>query len=335
MGDSKQTIKARDLKIGMHVVLPLSWFKHPFLTNEFVIRSQDQIDRIVDYGILEIVIDTAKGLSPADTASPAIEAGAIPLPKSWTPDKLIPTELLEAIHDKALPPDKKSRIVYESSCVLVERLFEDPKAENIREAKRGIAEMVDLIIGDAATANEMLKITSHDFSTYTHSVNVGVFSIMLVKHLFKGSDAHDLHELGAGFFLHDIGKVRIDPAILNKPGKLTDEEMGQIKTHPDQGYKILSETNQLTKECRVIVMQHHERDDGTGYPRQIKGGDLHNYGRICCIADIYDALTTERSYKQSLSTFEALKLMKEEMANYFEREMFEKFVLLFTHRSDS
>lgn len=335
MGDSKQTIKARDLKIGMHVVLPLSWFKHPFLTNEFVIRSQDQINRIVDYGIREIVIDTGRGLSPADTACPAIEAGAIPLPKSWTPDKLIPTALREAIHDKALPPEKKSRIVYESSCVLVERLFEDPKAENIREAKRGIAEMVDLIIGDSATANEMLKITSHDFSTYTHSVNVGVFSIMLMNHIFKGSDAHNLHELGAGFFLHDIGKVRIDPAIINKPGKLTDEEMGQIKTHPDQGYKILSETNQLTKECRVIVMQHHERDDGTGYPRQIKGGDLHSYGRICCIADIYDALTAERSYKQSLSTFEALKLMKENMANYFEREMFEKFVLLFTHRSGS
>jgi HD-GYP domain-containing protein (c-di-GMP phosphodiesterase class II) len=164
---------------------------------------------------------------------------------------------------------------------------------------------------------------------------VGVFSIMLAKHLFKSSDAHDMHELGAGFFLHDIGKVRIDPAIINKPGKVTDEEMDLIRTHPYQGYKILKETNQLTEECMVIVMQHHEREDGTGYPRRLKGDEIHTYGRICCIADVYDALTAERSYKQRLNTFDALKLMKEKLLNHFHQEMFEKFVLMFTDRSGS
>jgi len=332
----RETIKAKDLTIGMYVVLPVSWFKHPFITNEFSIRSRDQIDKIIDYGIREIVIDTAKGLSLAD-----IEAArrlkeevlpAYPPPKIWTPDKLVPVELREAIHDKKLTPEKKSRIVYESSRVLVERLFEDPKAENIGEAKKGIAEVVDLVIGDDATAKEMLKITSYDFYTYTHSVNVGVFSIMLAKHLFKGSDGHDMHELGAGFFLHDIGKVRIDPAIINKAGKVTDEEMKVIRTHPTEGYNILKETNQLTEECMVIVMQHHEREDGTGYPRKLKGDEIHTYGRICCIADVYDALTAQRSYQEPRSTFDALKLMKEKLLNHFQQEMFEKFVLLFTQR---
>jgi HD-GYP domain-containing protein (c-di-GMP phosphodiesterase class II) len=190
-----------------------------------------------------------------------------------------------------------------------------------------------MIIADDATSKELLKITSYDYYTYTHSVNVGVFSVLLAKHLFKGSDAHNMHELGAGFFLHDIGKVRIDPAIINKPGKVTDEEMEKIRTHPYQGFKILSETNQLTKECKVIVMQHHERADGSGYPRQLKEEDIHAYGRICCIADVYDALTAERSYKQKLNTFDALKLMKEKLLNHFQQDMFEKFVLLFTDRS--
>lgn len=321
------TIKAQDLKIGMHVVLPVSWFKHPFLTNEFVIKSRDQIDRILDYGIREIVIDTAKGLDPAEETR-AKDPARTP-PKIWAPEKLVPPELREAIHDKSLPPEKKSKVVYESSRVLVERLFEDPKAENIHEAKKGVSEIVDMIISDDATSKELLKITSYDFYTYTHSVNVGVFSVLLAKHLFRGSDGHDMHELGAGFFLHDIGKVRVDPAITNKPGKLTEEEMTVMRTHPSQGYQILKETNQLTEECMIVVMQHHERADGTGYPKRLKGDEIHAYGRICCIADVYDAITAERSYKQRLNTFAALKLMKEQMLDHFQEQMFEKFVLLF------
>ena len=151
----RETIKAKDLTIGMYIVLPVSWFKHPFITNEFTIKSRDQIDKIINYGIREIVIDTAKGLSLADVEAarrPKEEAPAYPPPKIWTPDKLVPAELREAIHDKTLTPEKKSKIVYESSRVLVARLFEDPKAENIVEAKKGIAEVVDLVIGDDATA---------------------------------------------------------------------------------------------------------------------------------------------------------------------------------------
>ena len=309
----------------MYVILPVSWFKHPFLKNEFIIKSRDQIEKIIDHGIAEIVIETSKAELGLNKAGPEDTP-----PKVWAPEKLVPPELKEAIHDKKLPPEKKSKIVYESSRVLVDRLFEDPKSENIREAKKGISEVVDMIIADDATSKELLKITSYDFYTYTHSVNVGVFSILLSKHLFRGSDGHNMHELGSGFFLHDIGKVRIDPAIINKPGKLTDEEMAIMRTHPYQGYTILKETNQLTEECMFIVMQHHEREDGTGYPRHLKKDEIHTYGRICCIADVYDALTAERSYKQRLNTFDALKLMKEQLINHFQQEMFEKFVLLFT-----
>ncbi len=320
------TVKIQDLKIGMYVVLPVSWFKHPFLKNEFVIKTREQIDKIIDHGITEVVVDTAKGEHETDEKP---DPGSTP-PKVWTPEKLVPPELREAIHDKTLPPEKKSKLVYESSRVLVERLFEDPKTENIREAKKSISEVVDMIIADDATSRELLKITSYDFYTYTHSVNVGVFSVLLAKAVFKGSYAHNMHELGAGFFLHDIGKVRIDSAIINKRGKVTDEEMEIIRSHPYQGYKILKETNQLTEECMIIVMQHHERRDGTGYPRKLKNDEIHAYGRICCIADVYDALTAERSYKQRLSTFDALKLMKEKLLDHFHQELFEKFVLLFT-----
>jgi HD-GYP domain-containing protein (c-di-GMP phosphodiesterase class II) len=153
---------------------------------------------------------------------------------------------------------------------------------------------------------------------------------MLAKHFFKNTDVHNVHELGAGFFLHDLGKVRIDPAIINKPGRLTEEEMETMKTHANQSYKMLKETNQLSEECGIIALQHHERQDGTGYPKGLKGDEIHIYGRVCCIADVYDALTAERSYKAKLTSFEALRLMKEKMIDHFQKDMFEKFVKLFT-----
>jgi len=134
----------------------------------------------------------------------------------------------------------------------------------------------------------------------------------------------------AAFFLHDLGKVRVDPAIINKPGRLTEEEMSKMRIHPYQSYKILEESGHLSHECKVITMQHHEREDGSGYPRRLKGDEIHDYARICCIADVYDALTAVRSYKKALSPFDALKVMKEEMIGFFHAEIFRNFVLLFS-----
>ncbi len=325
----RKTISVRELKPGMHVILPASWFSHPFLKNRFEIASPEQIREIVDAGFekVDIEIDAAE----AGTGVSAVIADRqLSPPPKWEPGKLVPDELREAVNDDGLAPEKKAAIVYKSSLTIMQRLLEEPAAENIRAAKEGIAQIVDLIISDDATSKNLLTITSYDFYTYTHSVNVGVLSVLLSKMLFRESHAHDMYELGAGFFLHDIGKVRIDPAILNKPGRLTDEEMMKMKAHPYQGYKILKETKQLTEECRIIAMQHHERDDGTGYPNRLKGHDIHIYGRICCIADVYDALTAERPYKQRLKPFEALKLMKDQMINHFHKELFDKFVLLFS-----
>ncbi len=325
----RKSINVEDLKIGMHIVLPASWFSHPFLKNRFTISSDEEIQKIVSSGFTEVEVEVApsgeeNGLSESD------ELLHLSPPQMWEPGKLVPAALRAAIDDKTLPPEEKATIVYRSSLIIMERLFSDPKAENIRAAKEGISQVVDFIISDNITANNLLTITSYDFYTYTHSVNVGVLSVLLSKELFKDSYAHDMQELGAGFFLHDIGKVNIDLSILNKPGRLSADEMKQMKTHPYQGYKILREADQLTEECRIISMQHHERADGTGYPNQLKGNDIHVYGRICCIADVYDALTAERPYKQRLKPFEALKIMKEEMLNHFHKDLFDQFVLLFS-----
>ena len=323
----QRTIEKENLKVGMYVILPNSWFNHPFATNEFLIKSKDQIRKIHESRIHKIIVDTEKSIVSEEECKPEPHPAQTLKPLSRT---IVPDELRDAIHNAKLLPQEKAKAVQTHSFTMISNLLNNPTAENISDTKKGIAEIVDLILKDDATSLCLLNITSHDFYTYTHSVNVGFLAVLLSKALFKKSTAHDMHELGAGFFLHDLGKVHIDKDIINKPGKLTDEEMNTMKRHPHMGHQILIETKQLTDECNKIVLQHHERYDGKGYPRGLKGNEIHIYGRICSIADVFDALTSERPYRQKLSPFPALQLMKEQMIEHFHKELFDQFVLLFS-----
>ena len=102
-----------------------------------------------------------------------------------------------------------------------------------------------------------------------------------------------------------------------------------MRIHPYQGYKMLRDAEALSEESRIIVMEHHEMFDGGGYPRRLRGDEIHIYGRICCIADVFDALTAERSYKQAMTPFEALRLMRDKMPHHFDKALFSTFVSLF------
>ena len=105
--------------------------------------------------------------------------------------------------------------------------------------------------------------------------------------------------------------------------------MQEIRRHPALGFKILHNTGQLTEECKLIVLQHHERYDGKGYPKGLRSKDIHLYGRICIIVDVYDALTSDRPYRKKMAPFDALKLMQTEMIGHFDKELFEQFVMIF------
>ncbi len=317
-----------ELKIGMYVVIPLAWHQHPFLKNHFLIESDAEIRKIKELGVKAIQVDPAKSRI---VETPAAEQRRFPAEtgKHQPAPTVITDELITTIQDKSLPREDKSRLVRQHAIVMMKNLLENPTAQNIQEAKKGITEVVNLILTDNAILHYLLDITSHDFYTYTHSVSVGILGIALAKSLFKNSDAHDMQALGVGFFLHDVGKVGINQAIIMKPGKLTAHEMEEMRRHPLLGYKLLQETNQLTGESKTIVLQHHERIDGTGYPRRLRGENIQIYGRICSIADVYESMTSDRPYRQKLLPFEALKIMHEEMGHHFQKDLFEKFVLLF------
>lgn len=321
-----KTIKISELKIGMYVNLPSAWHAHPFLSNNFTITSNKQILRMANYGIRQIGIDEKKGMPVKEALKQAIE----PSDKDFSHGLTIASEKLQAaLSDIKMPPTQRAQVVHSHSVDMIKNLWGTPTGEKIAEFKRGIFGVVDMVLADDPACNYLLKLTSYDYNTYIHSANVGVLAISLAKAVLKKEDRHDMHALGAGFFLHDIGKINIDEAILNKQGDLTAEEMKTIRKHPGMGFRILNEAKQMGEESRLIVLQHHERHDGTGYPRRLRGDEIHVYGRICAAADVFDALVSKRPYKEQLKPFEALKVMKEEMLDPLHKDIFEKFVLLF------
>lgn len=332
-------IDAGDLQVGMYVIMPTSWDEHPFLKNKFQLTSQAQIDKIIQFGLAQVLIDTEQSLPAALSSIERVKKYKTPKPaesakKPEEPSKeekklsMAGEKLLEAIHNRSLPAPEKSRIVRDNAMTMMNSLLEQPTAKNIRTAKKAITEIVELILTDDDATSYLTKITSHDFSTYTHSVNVGLLAVSMAKLLFRGSDGHNMHELGIGFFLHDLGKVQIDPKIINKPGRLTNDEMKVMHNHPAFGFKILQNAHQLSEECKTIVLQHHERYDGTGYPKQLRGEEIHLYGKICALADVFDALTSNRPYRKKMDLFDALILMKKEMINHFQKDLYEKFVFM-------
>jgi HD-GYP domain-containing protein (c-di-GMP phosphodiesterase class II) len=321
-----KTVKISKLKPGMYIILPRAWRDHPFLRNSFILTSENQIQKLMDYGIKEVNIDEIKGM-PAD----AVIVEVAEPEKDYSSDiHNLSEQLKDALEDKKLKPEKRAEIIQTHSVDMMKSLWQDPSKEKIADFKKGVVSVVDAILSDDATNTQLLKLTSYDYNTYIHSVNVGVLALSLAKSLFKKEDKHDMHALGAGFFLHDLGKIYIDEAIINKPGKLSEEEMTIMRRHPGMGFKLLHETRQITDESRLIVLQHHERHNGTGYPKKLRGEDIHIYGRICSVADVFDALVSKRPYKTQQTPFDALKIMKDEMLDHFHKDVFQTFVLLFT-----
>jgi len=321
----KKQIKIEDLEIGMYVI-PDWPMKLPLSKNGFMINTKETIEKIKSDGRKEVTVDILKSFIVEE-----VEAISHTDERFLRPPEPVRIKYrdLKKIINSEKNPEKKAGVVYSELIRIMHKLLDNPIIENIVTVKKEVYNIVDCIIDDDKMSNYLHSLTSHDFYTYTHSVNVGILGILLTKKLFKLKPEHNLRELGAGFFLHDIGKVNVDLDIINKPGRLSNEEMLIMRMHASLGSMLLGEAGQLSKECALIVLQHHEREDGRGYPNALHGQQIHPYGKICAIADVFDALTSKRSYREPLTPFEALKLMKEEMLSHFERDLFDNFVKLF------
>ncbi len=244
-------------------------------------------------------------------------------------DLYIEEILPNILNDPEIETHVKTKTAYDSVMNIAKSLFESPKADIIQRYKNTIFNTMEFVFKDNEALQNLISLTTFDFSIYNHNINVGIFSIGLTNELLDDFQDYNLPEIVAGFFLHDIGKCSISPNILNKNGPLSNAEWRIIKKHPEEGCKILKKFNALTEETEIIVSQHHERYNGKGYPKGLERDEIHIYAKICAIADVFDALTSFRPFRKKYSSFRALTIMKKEMYRDFDPEFFGKFVKLF------
>ncbi|HAV43190.1 TPA: HD-GYP domain-containing protein [bacterium] len=180
------------------------------------------------------------------------------------------------------------------------------KVLELNPVKKVVKDMVEEALTNYQWAMlSLIKIRSFDKYTFTHSVNVALLSIIIGIELKFNRD--ELNRLALGAILHDLGKINIDHSILIKPGPLNEEEFAQIRKHPLDGYQMLPFDSGGAKMARTIAKQHHERENGTGYPEGLIGNQIDEFAAIVAVADVYDALTTDRPYRNRLLPYEAMK----------------------------
>jgi len=232
----------------------------------------------------------------------------------------------ELLSDPNLPALEKSRIVYAAAHHELAEIYADAASPTaIRRTQALATDLVSLIQSGTRNLAPLLRVMAFDYGTYTHSVNVCILGVALGQRM--GLPLHPLRKLASGLLLHDLGKVEIPGEILRKRGPLNPEEWTIMRQHPKLGVHLLS-TDRVAPEVAMVVHQHHECVCGGGYPQDLPGERIHQFAKLAKVADVFDALTTRRSYKEALPSFPALHMMQTEMRASFDGRILRELVLM-------
>ncbi|MCK5074578.1 MAG: HD domain-containing protein, partial [Bacteriovoracaceae bacterium] len=217
--------------------------------------------------------------------------------------------LKSLVKNSRVPDTKKTEVIKESAIHYLDTIFSEDKifqTEVLGEAIEGCRESVETMVEVVQdySINEIQELIAnlsfHDFYTYDHSINVSMYNISIFKTMKPNATKQELILAGMGGLLHDLGKINIPTEIINNSGKLSDEDFNIIKTHPEEGKKLVEQHvknfgNLDIEVIKRVISEHHENYNGTGYPGKVKGKDIHVFARITALGDFFDAVTTKRS----------------------------------------
>lgn len=190
---------------------------------------------------------------------------------------------------------------------------------NIHTSKKPLYTLIDEIISNPKSLLGMTDIRLHGDYIYGHSVNVCTIAVKIG--ILLGYNQLKLAELGVGALFHDIGMTKIPLQVLDKTGNLTNDEVKLIQTHPEIGFSMLKDNPAISMVSAHVAYQHHERYDGSGYPRGIAGEAVHEFARITAVADVYDSMTTEKIYRPAKSVPETLEYIQSKRGIEFDPEI--------------
>jgi putative nucleotidyltransferase with HDIG domain len=319
-------ISVQQLTVGMHLKeFCGSWMEHPFWRTGFVITDSKDIQSVLASSIKEVWIDCSKGLDVASGEQ------AVSVAES---DAQVEEELSAvATASKDVAPvstavelERAAKICLQSKRAVIS-MFEEArmgKAVDTGGAQKLVEEITDSVIRNPGALISLARLKSADDYTYMHSVAVCAMMVALAKQM--GLDEAKVRSAGMAGLMHDLGKAQMPMEVLNKPGKLTDEEFAIIKTHPEEGYKLLQTGVDVDPVIMDVCLHHHEKTDGSGYPKGLKSDEISLFAKMGAVCDVYDAITSNRPYKAGWDPAESLRKMAEWANGHFDTVVFQAFV---------
>jgi putative nucleotidyltransferase with HDIG domain len=315
-------IAVEHLQLGMHIhEFCGSWMDHPFWRTKFVLDDPEDLRQIRACGIKEVWIDVQKGL---DVAGPTKQEAEAQIDAAL--ERI--AQPREARQRAALAEEvqRAAKICAKGKEAVVSMFQEVRMGKAIDHAAAGalVEEISDSVMRNPGALISLARLKTADDYTYMHSVAVCALMVALARQL--GLDEKNTREAGMAGLLHDLGKAVMPMEVLNKPGKLTDEEFRVIKSHPVEGHRMLVEGGAVGVIPLDVCLHHHEKVDGSGYPMGLKDAEISLFAKMGAVCDVYDAITSNRPYKAGWDPAESIRKMTEWSRGHFEERVFQAFV---------
>lgn len=305
MSSSHNRISIRRVEPGMTV-------KYAYDSEDRLVTENVSVESIIDVQQLRAL--EVKSVILAEAEDPSEREGAENPEPNNTPVESILDEELESAPNLI----RKSEKTYEQLVSHMQSVFQrfhdgEINLDGLYDLRPYLEKFIEFVDRSPASVSILTQIGDYDSVTYNHSINTSILGILYGKH--RGFDRDDLLDLAFGCLVHDIGKIEISQTIINKQGPLTDEEFSVVRKHPLEGRRMLKEQG-LDDEVVKMALEHHERPDGSGYPRGAK--EVHRYSRILSVIDVYEAMTAPRSYKSSQIPIRAFRVLRDEFMDHDE-----------------
>ncbi|OFE13381.1 hypothetical protein PHACT_09705 [Pseudohongiella acticola] len=311
-------IPVKQLQLGMFIhEMHGSWLSHPFWKSSFLLEDPADLVKINGSGIAEISIDLSKSRqAPAQTArEPEAPASVATLPPEAKTAAL-------SFHNEL----NRARKLCDRSRQAVMTMFAEARMGNtvsMADARAMVDEVTESVNRHPLALITLARLKTSDNYTYMHSVAVCAMMVALARALKMTEE--QVRDAGCAGLLHDVGKMAVPDKILNKPGKLTDEEFIVIKSHPEKGQDILLRAGDISAMVIDVCLHHHEKCDGSGYPHGLKSEEISIFARMGAICDVYDAITSNRPYKKGWGPAESLQRMAQ-WKGHFDPALLQAFV---------
>jgi HD-GYP domain-containing protein (c-di-GMP phosphodiesterase class II) len=307
--------------------LDCSWIEHPFVRNRFILTTDDEIRKIRSAKIRGVVIDCSKGLDVTDAPTLAES-------RDQTESEL--QDLVASGPQPFAPPPGRASMAEElqraadirrQAAGLVREVMQDARLGKAIELERVtpvVENITASILRNPGALLGLMRIKGKDDYTFLHSVSVCTLLVAFCRS--RNMNDETIYQAGLGGLLHDTGKALVPDHILNKPGRLTDEEFEIIRRHPKDGHDLLLKTPGIGPIPLDITLHHHERRDGSGYPDKLVADDISELAQMAAIVDVYDAITADRVYHKGLPAAEALRKIYEWSKFHFNPVLTQEFV---------